>query len=1147
MLHRWLQIGRPERDAKDPGPDLSALANLSVPSWGMEVSRSREGRVHFRLLAPDADSLSRVSRVLDLTFPHVSVLGEAPCVAPSMQELSGWRFARARPTGRHHYWPLNIPQSNDRWMTDYQETLVSILGNPSLGAAEVRLQLLAKKVGAWEAGLFSSRYDKLVLGLQGQHDTLFNGSWKTTPTPFDLEKLKRIEKRRATAPFHIEVRAAWNDGESARVLTALRPWLAQWTSFNGGGTWRWFDEVRAWPLIAPRRLEGFARAFAGHDLDHFAVRREARDVSADELATMLAPLWRRWHAALGPVPSPTPSTPTYDWRRRGPRPRGPVSPIDFAEDERIIAEIRASHGLPPAPPRLLPPVPASTTASMVRRNVVPLPVPALPGWTLGVLADHTLRLPPDWRHLAIVGGTGTGKSTLLLNVILQAISDPRAGTVVVLDPTGALVRAVKTCLSLVQARDSVEFDPSQLFFTQKGEEWVAPGFNLLDVPPEVRSNPAAFDRASSVVISDLIRSFHDAWGTESVGARAGYFMTALLKGLMRRPGTTLLDVRDVIVNKEARERYTRWLPPGSVFEGSFAKEELPKYRIEDFVSTLDKTGWFGGSHTLRGALCQRQDAASFQSFLGHRLVLLNVSRGLVGDQNCRILGSAFLSMLWSERLAHGEGAPPLTVVIDEAQTFALPSLSQMLSEGRKYGVRVVLANQYFGQLPQDLRASMEGNVDTWCCFRVGSDDARAALKVTQASQWEYTETRFVSLPSYQFVCNQLTHSNQGFWQTLPPPPASPEALSADRLIRENTQKYSARETSGASPFLVDQETLGPVVYAVSEGTSLREDIAEELEFSRGDVFAALRRGEDLGYVTWDPRTKENRVTPLGQAFVDAWGARRVTESEGELHMDLLARAVDYIRVTWGVEVDITPQGANPRPLPDGTFEQGGIPCNLEVECTTLATKGPQVAKNLRKAREQGRRCLFVVQSMEHADRLIQVVRELAPEAKLAADFAILYGGDGRFSALPKGMSADGFPFVAEVEKGIDKIISNPDNGIESPPTTPRASKRGADLPVIEIVRGAVRSLLEAGKDEAESEEIIEAMPKNFRGRFISGKTGRVTPRLGPLLAKLGIPYEMKWNPEKGYSVRTYQLRAGAVPSPAAQTSAGPSDMDGAEA
>lgn len=1128
MIHRWLQIGRPERDAKDPGPDLSPLANLSVASWGMEVSRSAGGRVAFRVLAPDSDSMSRVARVLGLSFPHVSVLEEAPCAAPQVQEHQGWRFARARPSSPHHYWPLNISQENDRWATDYQETLVSVLGSPSLGPAEVVVQVLARKVGAWESGLFSSRYDKLVLGLQGKHETLFNGSWTTVPTQFDQEKLKRIERRRATSPSHVELRAMWRAPPTTGVIAALRPWLAQWTTMPNSGTWRWFEEINSWPLVAPHRAERFARAVVDHDLSCFALRKEVRDGSADEVATLLAPPWRRWHASLS---SPrTPSLLGLPTRSEGltspgspsPRPSVRNTGLTPSDPESIIAALREKVGAS-AP---LPPATSSTRrAAPFDRTILPPTPTAADGWALGSLAGITLRLPPDWRHMGVIGGTGTGKSTLLLNVILQAILDPHGGTIVVLDPTGALIEDVKARLPLSIVKETVEFDPSHLHFQRKSEEWVSPGFNLLDLPTGVRDDHGAFDRGTSLVVSDLIRSFHDSWGTESVGARAGYFLNSLLKGLMARPGTNILDVRDVIVDKPARERYVRWLPSEADFEGSFAKDELGKYRIEDFISTLDKTGWFGGSHTLRGALCQREAPTPFARFLGHRLVLLNVSRGLVGKEICKILGSAFLSMLWSERLAHGRRAPPITLVIDEAQTFPLPSLSQMLSEGRKYGVRVVLANQYFQQLPEDLRAAMGGNGIVWCCFRTGPDDAKAAHKLTQAGQWDYAESRFVSLPDHQFVCNVLTHSDQGWWQTSPPPQLSPDAPTVIESLRERMRRdFSTRETSTESPFRVEQETLGPVCFAVSEGIGLIDDIVEELGIPKRDVFAALRRAEDLGYVTWDPKTKENRITPLGQDFVDAWRARRVTETEGELHIESLAKLSHQIHVMFGVSVRITPQGSSSKPLPDATFEKGPFRVHVEFECTTLTTKGPQVVKNLRKAREVGAVCLFGVPSRERADRLLQVVGELAPDAKLGIDFAVASWDGSKYSFLPSGVSADGFPFLAPLPTAGGCPSASPAEGApENLSSAEAAGSTASSASDRDIIRSTFQDLRARGVLRPTGPQVLDAVPLSEKHRFPLPKSGRFTTRIGTLAAELRVPTDFDWDPEKKNNVRVYVL------------------------
>lgn len=225
---------------------------------------------------------------------------------------------------------------------------------------------------------------------------------------------------------------------------------------------------------------------------------------------MLAPPWRRDHAKVLRTPEGPKLTPRIAHGRwtnhRSIEPsRGLPAALAPGEDSPFIADLRLKLGVPKPAARLAPgPTQGLAMPSpLLSSSVPPAPSVSIPPWVLGHLAGIDLALPDNWRHTGVVGGTGTRKSTLLLNLILQAVNDPNPGTVVVLDPTGSLVRDVKARLPLSPAREMVEFDPSQLFFTQKGEEWVAQGFNFLDLGPEVRGNPAAFDRATSVTISDL--------------------------------------------------------------------------------------------------------------------------------------------------------------------------------------------------------------------------------------------------------------------------------------------------------------------------------------------------------------------------------------------------------------------------------------------------------------------------------------------------------------------------------------------------------------------------------------------------------------------------------------------------------------------
>lgn len=130
-----------------------------------------------------------------------------------------------------------------------------------------------------------------------------------------------------------------------------------------------------------------------------------------------------------------------------------------------------------------------------------------------------------------------------------------------------------------------------------------------------------------------------------------------------------------------------------------------------------------------------------------------------------------------------------------------------------------------------------------------------------------------------------------------------------------------------------------------------------------------------------------------------------------------------------------------------------------MECSTLDTKKPQIGKNLRKAMDDRRRCLFAVASMDAAERLVEAVRELVPDAKLGREFSVLYLVEGRFCVIPRGMSQDGFPFIPPPER-----------------TTPPASDET-------VVKEVLTALLSEGKTKVKGGEIMERIPQGELRRF----------------------------------------------------------------
>jgi len=633
---------------------------------------------------------------------------------------------------------------------------------------------------------------------------------------------------------------------------------------------------------------------------------------------------------------------------------------------------------------------------------------------------------------------------------------------------------------------------------------------------------AAFTSARDIIVDNLVYFVKTIWGPEVFGPQMDHNISSLATGLLELPGTNLVDMYYILTNPQARSRFAGLLKNEGIRR--FVEDELPRltnvrYSQDRVSSTLNRLGKITNNPLLRQTLCQRVNPVDFRTLLDHRLVIINLSKTRIGNEASRFLGAMCFARLWLAVLQRGVTGKQTCLIVDEFQNFVTPSIAHVLTEARKFGLHLVMANQYLEQIPDEIRSAVVANTDTWFFFRMGIEDSRRASEISRPGRKGWTEETLRSLPPYRALFVQ--GNKLEMVTTYPPMRPTGNLDEIDATVTASTRRYAAEETSAASPFLVDSETLGPVAFAVSEGTTIRADIAKELGISPGEVFAALRRGEDLGYIMWDAKTKENRITELGRTFVEVWGARRVTESEGDLHMDLLARAVEHIRTKWGVDVAITPQGANPRPLPDGTFEKDGIPCNLEVECSTLATKGPQVAKNLKKAQEEGRRCLFVVESMGHAERLVQVVGHLLPGSKLAADFAILYWDGGRVSVLPKGISSDGFPFVPVVEKKVPQ--PEPSQVLEAPPLDCSDIKMRVEVSDLDLVRESALTLIGRGKTTAIAEEILEAVPEPKRSHFISSKTGKPTSKLGILLSHLNVPFERVWVKERNISVRSYHL------------------------
>lgn len=315
------------------------------------------------------------------------------------------------------------------------------------------------------------------------------------------------------------------------------------------------------------------------------------------------------------------------------------------------------------------------------------------------------------RHVHLVGGSGTGKSTLLLSLITQDIEAGRG--VAVLDPHGDLIDAVTARISEGREGDVILFDPS--------DEEALVGWNILSARSELEKTLIASDLVA------LFRRFSTSWGDQMTSVLAN----AVLVFLEREEGGTLLDLRRFIADPDFRKRVLEDLVDEHLryfWQGEFplltgGKSQGP------ILTRLDT---FLRSKLVRRILAERESRLDFREILdGGKIFLAKLSQGAIGEENAALLGSLLVSKFHQVALSRqdlaAEERRPFYLYVDECQHFATPSMAGLLSGARKYRLVLTAAHQELGQLrsrePEVLSALL-ANAGTRVVFRVSEEDAR---------------------------------------------------------------------------------------------------------------------------------------------------------------------------------------------------------------------------------------------------------------------------------------------------------------------------------------------------------------------------------------------------------------------------------------
>ncbi|MCA9356434.1 type IV secretion system DNA-binding domain-containing protein [Candidatus Nomurabacteria bacterium] len=385
------------------------------------------------------------------------------------------------------------------------------------------------------------------------------------------------------------------------------------------------------------------------------------------------------------------------------------------------------------------------------------------------------------QHMYVLGKSGTGKSALLYNMIIQNIAN--GSGVCVVDPHGELVEDVLKSIPDHRLDDVIYFNPADITSHM--------GFNVLEI-----EDP----KYKHLVASGLMGIFTKIWAN-AWSARMEYILNNSILALLDTPGTTLLGIPRILVDKDYRQKIIENLkdPVVRAFWVHEYEAWQDKFRNEAIAPIQNKVGQFLSTAIIRNVVGQSNSTINIFDIMNEEKVfLVNVSKGRIGEDNSALLGGMLITKIQlaaMERVRIPEkDRKDFYLYVDEFQNFVTDSFASILSEARKYRLCLTIAHQYTGQLITDagpaVRDAVFGNVGTMIIFRVGADDADFLEKEFSP---EFTVEDIVNQPNYhvymKLMVDGVTSRPFSAW-TLPPYESENGEVNREKIIKRSKELYT---------------------------------------------------------------------------------------------------------------------------------------------------------------------------------------------------------------------------------------------------------------------------------------------------------------------------------------------------------------------
>ncbi len=421
------------------------------------------------------------------------------------------------------------------------------------------------------------------------------------------------------------------------------------------------------------------------------------------------------------------------------------------------------------------------------------------------------------RHMYLIGKTGMGKTTVIENMV---ISDIRAGHgLALVDPHGDLVEKVIDYIPSYRINDVVYFNPADTDYPI--------GFNVLEcVDPSQRH----------LVASGLMGVFTKIW--EGVwSARMEYILNNCILALLEYPGSTMLGISRILVDKKYRRKVVSKITDPIV--KSFWVNEYeaynPSFRNEAIAPIQNKVGQFLSSSIIRNIVGQPVSTIDLRQIMdGNKILLFNLAKGKIGEDNSALLGAMMITRLQLAAMSRvdipEEERKDYYLYVDEFQNFATESFASILSEARKYRLNLIIAHQYIGQLTAGqgdtkIRDAVFGNVGTIVCFRVGAADSEFLAKEFFPT---FEEEDLLNLTKYNVYLKLMIDgvASEPF-SAITLPPLEGITNNRDKIIGVSRERY------GKPKALVEEKILRWAgIEEVNEGQSEINKVSVKKQINR---------------------------------------------------------------------------------------------------------------------------------------------------------------------------------------------------------------------------------------------------------------------------------------------------------------------------